>query len=763
MKHSKIRETLAAGIVTVVEDKNGLPMKPRPYQLEALMAVRKWLSDKKASRRAYISHATGLGKTMLFSSLVVASKGLRTLLVVPTKILLEQTARTLAEFTGGIIGHQSSLSRIFDESGEVIAIRGSDHSDVVVTTNASFCRDPTRFSDFDPHLIIVDECHGAYTEAAQEGIALFSNAVILGLSATPDYLVPVCRPGYVSAKMENGQTLYVHPDRLARAHFGTKLDERTIRWGIENDWLAPLAWGSISFDISLNKIPVVEGQGGLDYKEADLHRLMADHWSVMVETVRRLYKHDRYGLSKKQVFAVCNNVSNAESLAGAINALGVPSACVTGATSTVERNAVLAAYKAGEIRFISSVMVLREGWDAPNAEVCLMLRPTKSRVLYVQCMGRVLRKFRGKVALVLDALFQNTRFAPLSAPVLFGEPGQEVEDPGILVSPRRRDKKLAPRLPFNVKPKIVVLPALEIEFWAGGDGTFEADGEKWAHLPALCQILGLKVRTITGRLGSTVRRKKARGRQGKLIDFFCVADVSKVCADALSALLVPGTDGTCLVEGDTWGPAPVFAPRFGISSPTFRDKVIGNKNVRQKPGRARQGVVVPYYSLKDVERALGPISQLLRAGPEGTCLFEGEVWGPIVRLSQLLGINVQSVEERIQGKVFSREGKSWRGKVRPFFPLSKVRAACLDIVGENLLVAGGDGTCTFGGEVWGSKSSLGRILGVSATTVLHWICRGQVRSRKGIDKGGHPIDFFALKDLEVIRDGSKRVRNARGI
>lgn len=387
MLHADIRREFASRLAGIVAGTEQLPTKLRSYQSESIASLVHHLNDPEGPRQGHFSHATGLGKTILFAAMARVCVGLRVLIVVPTKTLVEQTARTVSRFTSAPVGHLSSLDVVRHREGDIAAFRGQQYVDVVVATVASFNRFAPRIArEFDPHIIIHDECHWAYIDATTRSLAFFPEAVILGLSATPDYLGTVVRPGYVPVTLEGGQTLYGAPERFAEAHFGPRLDERNIRWGIENGWLTPLAWGRIEFDVSLDAVPTQQTATGPDYGDMALQRLMALHWLVMLETIRRLYASGEYDLPNRQTFAVCQSVAAAQELARTIHELGVPSACVTGMTPDRDRNRILSAFRNNQIRFLTSVMVLREGWDAPNAEVCLMLRPTKSRVLYQQSM-----------------------------------------------------------------------------------------------------------------------------------------------------------------------------------------------------------------------------------------------------------------------------------------------------------------------------------------------------------------------------------------
>lgn len=105
----------------------------------------------------------------------------------------------------------------------------------------------------------------------------------------------------------------------------------------------------------------------------------------------------------KKTVLYTNAVQEAHYLAQRFCSLGTPAAAIDGNTPTEERDLVLARFAAGELRVITNVAVLTEGWDCPDAEVCLVARSVGHEGLWLQMVGRVLRPAPGKErALVLD-------------------------------------------------------------------------------------------------------------------------------------------------------------------------------------------------------------------------------------------------------------------------------------------------------------------------------------------------------------------------
>ena len=746
MTHLENRSALAQRAEKLLSSLAELVPTPRPYQIEEWQALVAWLKEPNGTKRGYVSQATGLGKTYLFASLLRFCAGLRALIVVPTKALLQQTAEKIVASTGGLIGHISSIPRVIDRNDEVIAIRGHEHSDIVITTEASFkLYTETLAKDFVPSLILWDECHRAYTSDLQNGLGQFPEAVIIGFSATPDYLGSAAKNGYVPVEMENGLTLYGDPDRFARTHFQTMLAERTVRWGIESGWLAPFAWGRIEFDASLEGVPLSEGEFGLDYNASSLQNLMAKHWSVMCETIRRLYANSHYELLRRQSFAICPGVEQAQQLAETINGLGIAAACITGDNPDAERTAILKAYDHRDIQFISSVMVLREGWDAPSAEVGLMLRVTKSRVAYIQGMGRLLRidpNGAHKVALVLDAHFQSGKFAPLSAPIIFGK--DKVVADGILCGPKREGPEIeSPYLPKNAEPRLVIIYALETEwdYRAGTGGFFEAKGYTWGTIKPLAREIGLSDCAVSARVG-VLESMKGRDIKGKPRTFYRLDQVREACADLIKVKHKAGKDGFFEADGHMWGTVPRIAKEIDISGESIRDRII---NLKSMQGGINKGGLWPFYRLDQVREACADLIKVKhKAGKDGSFEADGFVWGTPESLAKKIGISRRTVRSKIKN-LETKEGRDRVGHPRPFYRLDQVREACVDLI-KVKHKAGKDGFFEADGHIWGTRRALANKTGLSFEFIQSRVSK--FKPMIGKNRMGKRLPFYRLDQLQ---------------
>ncbi len=771
MEHQQIRTLFGQHLAQLVARPGDLPVTPRPYQVETLDSTARWLLNPDGTRRGYVVHATGLGKTVIFASMVAAASGMRSLVVVPTKLLLAQTARVISKFTGGVLGHLSSLAHIHDETGETIAIRGLDHSPIVLTTDASFNKLAAAIKrDFDPHIIIRDECHWGYIDSALAAMNEFPEAVIIAFSATPDFLTNAARDGYTPVTLENGQVLYGPRDRFAETHFGTCLDRRTIRWGIESGWLCPLAWGRIEFDVPLKEVRVVETPDGADYDQSELQKLMGKHWPVMCETVRRLYQNHEYELADRQAYAVCPSVEAAQELAEAVNSLGIPAACVTGTTPDTERDILLQAYQENEIRFLTSVMVLREGWDAPNAEVCMMLRPTKSRVLYEQAMGRVLRPRvdgENKVALVLDAHFQSQTFYPLSAPELYAKPGDEIRIGDFLIGGGgggvRGGESDSPYLPKDAQPRLVVVERYGTEdgivHHANANGEISVQGLLYLNRPATAKRLSLKCSSgIEKRLASSsIRKVWGRGYGGQKLLFFCWEDVASQNADLLGPVQRCTTGFLVDEAGKRWENIPFYCRSRDLKESPVRTWVAKHQPLFQQ-ARIANGRRDRFYSVE----ALDPIYQelqerrgLLQASIHGEADADGERWMTETPMLHLLEVSGDAWKRRREG-VKSRPGLDWGGHPTTLYCLSEAKSAVSDLRQHERVDK--DGTLKVNGEIHGSIGTLHKILRKKAgphstlnrRTVEARLKEARAPSIKANNLSGAETDLYSLSLAEAV-------------
>lgn len=266
---------------------------------------------------------------------------------------------------------------------------------ITVASIQSVFRKPHVFGWRD--LILIDECHLLSPESDS-----MYRRFIDGLRQT-NPLVRVIGFTATAYRMKTGQ-LHEGRHRL----FTDIAVEVSLQELLDGGYIAPLVSKASVVQADLTGVALVAGEFNARQAEAamDKERLTA----AALDEVFALAS------DRKSWLVFCSGVKHAEHVRDAIQARGVPAASVTGETPAVERDAILKAFKAGTLRAVTSVGVLTTGFDAPNIDLIVMLRPTMSPGLWVQMLGRGLRTAPGKKnCLCLDYTDNTARLGPINA------------------------------------------------------------------------------------------------------------------------------------------------------------------------------------------------------------------------------------------------------------------------------------------------------------------------------------------------------------
>lgn len=350
-----------------------IALTPRPYQLDAIEALRKGWAD--GTNRLAVVLPTGAGKTVVFSTLahqmLDSLGGRRVLVIAHREELIEQAASKLLAV--------DPLLRV----GIVKAARDDHHdADVIVASVQTLAVARRRHAIRDIGLIIVDECHHAAAPTYMEVLRHFGawdGVPVAGFTAT--------------MTRTDGGLAEVWTDVVFRMDI---LDM------ISDGYLCDVRGKSITVDtLDLNK---VKTRGG-DLIDGQLGQALED--SGALDAIAKAYLDhaaDRPGV----VFTP--TVATAQGAAASLRAVGISAAPVWGDMGRDERRAALARYEAGELQVLTNCQVLTEGFDAPHTSCVVVARPTKSPGLYVQMVGRGLRPAPGKKdALLLDVMGAASR------------------------------------------------------------------------------------------------------------------------------------------------------------------------------------------------------------------------------------------------------------------------------------------------------------------------------------------------------------------
>ncbi|MFH0936843.1 MAG: DEAD/DEAH box helicase [Candidatus Daviesbacteria bacterium] len=317
-------------------------------QMNAFEALR--LSLEGAATDGYIRLPTGSGKTVLFTEFVEATD-LRTLVVVPTRLLVRQTEEKFEQFAPSV------------ETGKVHSDAKEWGKQVTITTYSSFLRgvENEKINPTDYDLLILDEAHKSLSLRRIAAVQEFADTIKLGFTATPKY----------SENRHLGNLL------------NTEIHRMSIREAIEEGLLASLSVYIAKTDINLSNVRVTSSG---EYNDDDLER-------AINITVRNTAAVDLYKamFSGQIAVAYCVSIKHAEDLANNFNEGGIPAGAVSSHQNYSEQEEMLHRFRSGELKVICNADILIEGFDDPRVNVCLNLRPTASPVVAEQRAGRVLR------------------------------------------------------------------------------------------------------------------------------------------------------------------------------------------------------------------------------------------------------------------------------------------------------------------------------------------------------------------------------------
>ena len=341
-------------------------MELRPYQREAENAVLdQWASGVS---RTLLVLPTGCGKTIVFCTLAkeLVSRGDRVLIMAHRGELLEQAADKLRKSTG--------LQCAVEKAEETCM--GSWFR-VVVGSVQTLMREKRleQFPEDYFDAIIVDEAHHCLSDGYQRVLQHFSDAKVLGVTATPD-----------RGDMRNlGQ------------YFESLAYEYSLPRAIREGYLSPIKALTIPLQLDLSGVGVQSG----DFKPGDLGTALDPYLESIAEEMV-IHCHDR----KTVVFLPL--VSTSQKFRDILNRHGFQAAEVNGTSD--DRAQVLADFDAGRYNVLCNSMLLTEGWDCPSVDCVVVLRPTKVRSLYCQMVGRGTRLAEGKDSLLLlDFLWHTER------------------------------------------------------------------------------------------------------------------------------------------------------------------------------------------------------------------------------------------------------------------------------------------------------------------------------------------------------------------
>jgi superfamily II DNA or RNA helicase len=195
------------------------------------------------------------------------------------------------------------------------------------------------------------------------------------------------------------------PERLDKKKieeiFGEYESTLTLQEAIEKDIITNIRCYRLLSNIDLSNVRY----NGQDYNNADLEKtLIVDSRNhLIVQTLVKYFK-PRKGYFKQGI-VFCVNINHAIKLAQMLRDAGLNAVAVHGRNN--DNNRILDDYKDKKIQFLCTCQLISEGWDSPQTEIIVMARPTLSKVLYLQQIGRGVRKYDGKECLYIIDVVDN--------------------------------------------------------------------------------------------------------------------------------------------------------------------------------------------------------------------------------------------------------------------------------------------------------------------------------------------------------------------
>lgn len=235
-----------------------------------------------------------------------------------------------------------------------------------------------RLNQFDRNyfdVIIIDEAHHCISDSYQKVLQHFSNAKVLGVTATPD-----------RGDMKN-----------LGSYFESLAYEYSLPKAIKEGYLCPIKAQTIPLKLDLSGVSQQAG----DFKTSDIDTALDPYLYQIGDEMKK------YCINRKTVVFL-PLVKTSQKFTHILNELGFSAVEVNGGSDN--RTEVLQDFDNGKYNVLCNSMLLTEGWDCPSVDCVVVLRPTKVRALYSQMVGRGTRLCEGKTELLLlDFLWHSER------------------------------------------------------------------------------------------------------------------------------------------------------------------------------------------------------------------------------------------------------------------------------------------------------------------------------------------------------------------
>lgn len=317
----------------------------RDYQQELINGV--YQSMHKGNKRIMVQSPAGSGKSVTMSEIArrATAKENRVLFVVHRRELVSQVKGTFA-------ANDVDFNYC--------------HVGMVQTVNNQVKKDKIRA----PSIILVDEAHHSLAKSYMNIFEAFSNAYVLGFTATP-------------WRMSNAGFSDVFQDLILG---------KTVQWLIDNKRLAPFKY----YSVNLTDMQKLKKNSTGDFSNGSIDEAMRN--TIFGDVVEN-YKKFANG---KKTIVYTHNVRSSKEVAEAFRTAGYSAMQVDGDTNKTIRSEAMDKFRKGEVTILVNAELYGEGVDVPDCECVVLLRPTESLTLFIQQTMRSMRYMPGKQAIIID-------------------------------------------------------------------------------------------------------------------------------------------------------------------------------------------------------------------------------------------------------------------------------------------------------------------------------------------------------------------------
>ena len=342
-------------------------LTPNSMQIEAVRSLDKLRKEKK--EKALLISATGTGKTYLSAFDVQNAKPKKLLFLVHREQILKQAMNSFK----AVLGHEISMGLLSGNKKET-------DSDYLFSTIQMMSKDDvhTKFTPDHFDYIIIDETHKAGSSSYLKLMKYFKPKFLLGMTATPERT-----DGFNIYELFDYNIAY----------------EIRLQQAMEEDLLCPFHYFGIT-DLMVD--------GKLIDDTTDFSKLISD---ARVDNI--INKINFYGYSGDRVKGLifCSRKDEAKELSVLFNKRGYQTVALCGDASPEQREEAISMLeqdnREGGLDYIFTVDIFNEGVDIPAVNQVVMLRPTESSIVFVQQLGRGLRKSPDKEFVVIIDFIGN--------------------------------------------------------------------------------------------------------------------------------------------------------------------------------------------------------------------------------------------------------------------------------------------------------------------------------------------------------------------